>query len=221
MKRSALATLALAILTCATSVSATEVDFTNDDNKALYALGQLLSARLGQLELTPAELNVVVAGMEDGVFKKEPQIVLGEHQAVIDGFFRARYQRLVTKFLEGAAAKEGAVKTPTGMIFVETSAGTGESPAATDSVKLHYHGSLPDGSVFDSSVQRGEPATFQLDQVIPCFSEGLQRMKVGGKAELYCPPELAYGERGAPPRIPGGSALLFEVELLEIQAASN
>jgi FKBP-type peptidyl-prolyl cis-trans isomerase FkpA len=159
--------------------------------------------------------------MEDGVFKKEPQIDLGEHQAVIDGFFRARYERLVAKFLEGAAAKEGAVKTPTGMVFIETSAGTGDSPAATDTVKLHYHVSLPDGSVFDSSVQRGEPASFALDKVIPCFSEGLQRMKVGGKAELYCPPELAYGERGAPPRIPGGSALLFEVELLEIQAASN
>ena len=98
----------------------------------------------------------------------------------------------------------------------ETPAGTGERPAATASVKLHYLGSLPDGSVFDSSVQRGEPALFKLDQVIPCFSEGLQRMKVGGKAELYCPPELAYGERGAPPRIPGGSALLFEVELLAI-----
>jgi FKBP-type peptidyl-prolyl cis-trans isomerase len=221
MKRSALATLALAILACATPAAAAEVDFTNDDNKALYALGQLLSGRLAQLELTPEELKVVVAGMEDGVFKKEPQIDLGEHQAVIDGFFRARYERLVAKFLEGAAAKEGAVKTPTGMVFIETSAGTGDSPAATDTVKLHYHGSLPDGSVFDSSVQRGEPASFALDKVIPCFSEGLQRMKVGGKAELYCPPELAYGERGAPPRIPGGSALLFEVELLEIQAASN
>jgi FKBP-type peptidyl-prolyl cis-trans isomerase FkpA len=221
MKRSALATLAFAILACATPMAAEEVDLSNDDNKALYALGQLLSARLGQLELTPEELKVVVAGMEDGVFKREPRIALSEHQAAIDGFFRARYARLVTKFLEGAAAQPGAVKTPTGMVFIETEAGTGESPAASDTVKLHYHGSLPDGSVFDSSVQRGEPATFQLDQVIPCFSEGLQRMKIGGKAKLYCPPEMAYGERGAPPRIPGGSALLFEVELLEIQSASN
>ena len=221
MKRSALAMLALAILACATSAAATEVDFTNDDNKALYALGQLLSARLGQLELTPEELKVVVVGMEDGVFKKESRIQLGEHQAVIDGFFRVRYERLVAKFLEAAAAMEGAVKTPTGLIYIERSAGTGESPAATDTVKLHYHGTLPDGSVFDSSVKRGEPATFTLNKVIPCFSEGLQRMKVGGKAELYCPPELAYGERGAGQKIPGGSALLFEVELLEIQAASN
>jgi FKBP-type peptidyl-prolyl cis-trans isomerase len=221
MKRSVLAALALAVLACALPAVAEEVDLNNDDNKALYALGQLLSQRLAQLELTPEELQVIVVGMEDGVFKREPRIVLGEHQAAIDGFFTARYARMVTKFLETAAAKPGAIKTPTGMVYIEGEAGTGESPSATDTVKLHYHGTLPDGTVFDSSVQRGDPASFQLDKVIPCFSEGLQRMNVGGSAQLFCPPELAYGERGAPPRIPGGSALLFEVELIEIQAASN
>jgi FKBP-type peptidyl-prolyl cis-trans isomerase FkpA len=81
---------------------------------------------------------------------------------------------------------------------------------------VHYEGKLVDGTVFDSSLRRGEPATFPLNGVIPCWTEGVQQIKVGGKARLVCPPETAYGERGSPPRIPGGSTLVFEVELLDI-----
>jgi len=95
--------------------------------------------------------------------------------------------------------------------------GTGPSPKATDVVKVHYHGTFSDGRVFDSSVQRGEPASFPLNRVIPCWTQGLQQMKVGGKAKLTCPPELAYGEHGAPPRIPPNATLTFEVELLGIE----
>ena len=95
--------------------------------------------------------------------------------------------------------------------------GTGPSPSATDVVKVHYHGTFSDGRVFDSSVERGEPASFPLSRVIPCWTQGLQKMKVGGKAKLVCPPALAYGEAGAPPAIPPNATLLFEVELLEIQ----
>ena len=85
-----------------------------------------------------------------------------------------------------------------------------------EKVAVHYHGTLPDGTVFDSSVDRGEPATFPLNRVIPCWTEGVGKMKVGGKARLVCPPDSAYGDRGAPPRIPPGTALVFEVELIEI-----
>jgi FKBP-type peptidyl-prolyl cis-trans isomerase FkpA len=95
--------------------------------------------------------------------------------------------------------------------------GSGASPQASDTVVVHYHGTFPDGSVFDSSVERGEPARFPLNRVIPCWTQGLQLMKVGGKAKLVCPPQIAYGARGAPPRIPPNATLLFEVELLEIQ----
>ena len=95
--------------------------------------------------------------------------------------------------------------------------GSGPSPSATDVVKVHYHGTFSDGRVFDSSVQRGEPASFPLNRVIPCWTQGLQQMKVGGKAKLTCPPELAYGERGAPPSIPPNSTLTFEVELIAIE----
>jgi FKBP-type peptidyl-prolyl cis-trans isomerase len=95
--------------------------------------------------------------------------------------------------------------------------GSGPSPQASDVVKVHYHGTFPDGGVFDSSVERGEPASFPLSRVIPCWTQGLQQMKVGGKAKLVCPPGLAYGERGAPPTIPPNATLVFEVELLAIQ----
>ena len=99
--------------------------------------------------------------------------------------------------------------------------GTGPSPSATDTVQVHYHGTLPDGRVFDSSVDRGQPASFPLDQVIPCWTEGVQRMRVGEKAKLVCPASLAYGDRGAGGVIPPGSPLAFEVELLGIGASDG
>lgn len=95
--------------------------------------------------------------------------------------------------------------------------GTGESPKPTDRVRVHYHGTFPDGKVFDSSVERGQPAMFPLNRVIPCWTQGVGQMKVGGKAKLVCPPELAYGAQGAPPRIPPDATLHFEVELLGIE----
>jgi FKBP-type peptidyl-prolyl cis-trans isomerase FkpA/FKBP-type peptidyl-prolyl cis-trans isomerase FklB len=97
-------------------------------------------------------------------------------------------------------------------------AGSGAAPKATDTVKVHYKGTLRDGSVFDSSIERGQPATFPLNRVVPCWTEGLQKMKIGGKAKLACPSNLAYGDRGAPPKIKPGAALLFEVELLSIES---
>ena len=115
-----------------------------------------------------------------------------------------------------AAAEEGAMKTASGAIVIPINAGTGPMPTAADTVKVHYHGTLIDGSVFDSSVDRDTPATFPLNGVIKCWTEGLQKIKVGGKARLVCPADVAYGDRGSPPRIKPGSTLVFEVELLEI-----
>jgi FKBP-type peptidyl-prolyl cis-trans isomerase FkpA/FKBP-type peptidyl-prolyl cis-trans isomerase FklB len=119
-------------------------------------------------------------------------------------------------FLEKAAQEKGAVKTESGLIYVEMKPGSGPSTAATDTVKVHYHGTLRDGTVFDSSVQRGEPATFALNRVVKCWTEGVQKIKVGGKSKLICPAAIAYGDRGSPPKIKPGAALIFEVELLEI-----
>src|ERR1035441_96828 len=122
-------------------------------------------------------------------------------------------------YLTKAAAEPGAVKTDSGLIYRELTAGTGESPKATDTVKVHYRGTLTNGTEFDSSYKRNEPTTFPLNGVIKCWTEGVQRMKVGGKSMLICPSDIAYGNVGHPPTIPGGATLTFEIELLEIVAA--
>lgn len=119
-------------------------------------------------------------------------------------------------YLEKAASMPGAVKTASGLVYRELTAGTGASPKATDEVTVHYRGTSVDGVEFDSSYKRNEPAKFPLNQVIPCWTEGLQKMKVGGKSQLVCPSHIAYGDRGSPPAIPGGATLVFEVELLGI-----
>jgi FKBP-type peptidyl-prolyl cis-trans isomerase FkpA len=119
-------------------------------------------------------------------------------------------------YLEKAAAEPGAMKTPSGLIYSELRAGSGASPRPSDVVKVNYRGTLIDGTEFDSSYKRNQPAEFPLGQVIPCWTEGLQHMKVGGKARLVCPSAIAYGEEGSPPLIPGGATLVFEIELLGI-----
>ena len=117
-----------------------------------------------------------------------------------------------------AAAKEdGAVVTPSGLVYRSLKDGNGASPTASDKVTVHYKGTFPDGREFDSSYKRGQPIDFPLNRVIACWTEGVQRMKVGGKAKLTCPPEIAYGARGAGNAVPPNATLLFEVELLGIQ----
>ncbi len=118
--------------------------------------------------------------------------------------------------LDKAAVEPGAVRTPSGLVYRELTAGTGESPSAADVVTVNYRGTLTDGTEFDSSYKRNQPAQFPLNRVIPCWTEGVQKMKVGGKSKLVCPANLAYGEQGSPPAIPGGATLIFEVELLGI-----
>ena len=117
-----------------------------------------------------------------------------------------------------AAAKEaGAVVTSTGLVYRALKEGSGANPRATDTVKVHYKGTFPDGKEFDSSYSRGTPIEFPLGRVIPCWTEGVQRMKVGGKAKLTCPSAIAYGERGAGGVIPPNATLVFEVELLGVR----
>lgn len=120
------------------------------------------------------------------------------------------------KYLDQAAAAKGAVKTASGAIVITLKKGTGAQPTRSSTVKVHYTGKLIDGKVFDSSVERGAPATFPLSRVIPCWTEGVQKMKTGGKARLVCPPEIAYGAGGAPPVIPPNAVLDFEIELLSV-----
>ena len=118
--------------------------------------------------------------------------------------------------LDAAAKEPGAIVTPSGLVFRSLKDGSGAVPGATDTVKVHYKGTLPDGKEFDSSYSRGTPIEFPLNRVIPCWTEGVQRIKVGGKAKLTCPSSIAYGQRGAGGVIPPNATLMFEVELLGI-----
>ena len=151
-------------------------------------------------QFSDAEIAVVLQGFADALKGGETIVPLQEFGPKINPMLQERLQRVQAQaeaegkaFREQAAQEEGAVQTASGLIFKELTAGTGASPKATDRVKVHYHGSLIDGTVFDSSVERGEPVTFALDQVVKGWTEGLQMMKVGGKAKLTIPPELAYG----------------------------
>ena len=122
---------------------------------------------------------------------------------------------LVSAHASSQEAKEE--KSPSGLVYLPLKDGTGASPSATDTVKVHYRGTLTDGTEFDSSYGRGQPAEFPLNRVIKCWTEGVQKMKVGGKAKLTCPPDIAYGNRAVGRQIPANSTLNFEIELLEIR----
>lgn len=198
-----------------------------EDDKTLYTLGAIVGKNVEPLKLTAAEIAVVKRGFEDSATKKDLAVPLETYGPKVQAFAQARAaaagaaaagpEREKGKaFAEQAAKASGAVRTPTGLVIETLTAGSGKKPAPTDQVKVHYRGTLIDGTEFDSSYKRGQPVDFALQNVIPCWTEGVQLMNVGSKAKLVCPAEIAYGDRGAPPNIPPGATLVFEVELLDI-----
>jgi FKBP-type peptidyl-prolyl cis-trans isomerase FkpA/FKBP-type peptidyl-prolyl cis-trans isomerase FklB len=202
---------------------AVAADPTTEDQKTLYALGVAISQNLSVFQLSESELEMLKAGLTDGVLKKPLKADLDTYGPKIQQMGQTRAAAYAEKekaagaaFLNKAAAEPGAKKTASGAIVKTIKEGSGPMPAATDKVKVHYQGTLTDGTVFDSSIKRGEPATFPLNGVIKCWTEGLQQVKVGGKARLVCPANIAYGDRGSPPTIKPGATLVFDVELLEI-----
>jgi FKBP-type peptidyl-prolyl cis-trans isomerase FkpA len=195
---------------------------TTDDQKTIYAIGLSMAKNLSQLQLSRAELEIVKQALTDAAAGK-PAIELNTWGPKINSLAQARMARAATQekvkakaFLDTAAAEPGSTRTPSGLVYRELAAGTGASPKATDKVKVNYRGTLVNGTEFDSSYKRNTPAEFPLNGVIPCWTEGVQRMKVGGKSRLVCPSEIAYGDGGSPPSIPGGATLIFEIELLGV-----
>jgi FKBP-type peptidyl-prolyl cis-trans isomerase FkpA len=192
-----------------------------DEEKTIYALGLSMSRSLRQFALSAAELDLIKRALTDAGAGK-PAIELDVWGPRIQALAEAR-GALVAKrekepsdaYLASAAREPGAIRTASGLIYKELTPGTGASPTASDTVKVHYRGTLIDGTEFDSSYKRNEPAEFPLSGVIPGWTEGVQLMKVGGKSRLICPSDLAYGDQGRP-SIPGGATLIFEIELLEI-----
>ena len=196
-----------------------------EDQKTLYALGALMTKQLSVFNLSVEEYEFVQQGITDAAAGKTLAADPEAYKQKIGTLAQTRMQAAAQKqkelakpYLEKAAKGKGAEKLSSGLIYQQIKAGTGAKPKATDIVKVHYTGTFIDGKVFDSSVQRGQPVEFPLGQVIPCWTEGVGKMKVGGKAKLICPSDIAYGDQGRPPVISGGATLIFEVELLEVKA---
>lgn len=200
-----------------------------DDDKLFYALGVNVARQVGDLKslLSPEEIARVADGFKDSMLNKSgderellttygPKLneVLGGRSSQILDNEKKKGSEFATKFL---LSHPRAVKTPSGLIYNEIIAGIGKQATSTSTVVVHYHGTLPDGTVFDSSKNRGDPIKFPLGNVIKGWQEGVAMMRQGGKATLIVPSDLAYGDGGSPPVIPPGATLQFEVELIEVQ----
>jgi FKBP-type peptidyl-prolyl cis-trans isomerase FkpA len=190
----------------------------SERDKTLYALGASAADSFRVFELTPAEVAVVQRGLSDALLGKPSKVDLRVYRSKVNELAAKGYVAQSKALLGRYAALQEAVTTASGLVYVERLAGSGAAPGPADVVKVNYVGKLADGTVFDSSLKRGELATLPLDKVIKCWQEGIRKMKVGGKATLVCPPDLAYGEAGRPPTIPPSSALVFEVDLVGIEA---
>lgn len=199
----------------------------SEDDKILYTLGTVLARNLDQFRLTKEEAAMVLQGFTTKIKGEKLLVEMEAYGPKIRGWHQARTKKISEEdskkykaegktFMEKILKDKKSVKLDSGVVYQVLKEGTGEMPKATDRVKVHYHGTLTDGTVFDSSVERKSPATFGLNQVIKCWTEGVQKIKVGGKSKLFCPSDVAYGDRGSPPKIPAGATLVFDVELLEI-----
>jgi FKBP-type peptidyl-prolyl cis-trans isomerase len=194
-----------------------------DQDKTLYALGIAIGQNVRDFKLTAAELELVSLGISDTVLGVEPKAELDVYGPRIQSLMQERMmagavaeKQASDAWVAEQAGQPGAERSASGVVVIPMTEGTGANPTADSTVRVHYHGTLRDGTVFDSSVQRNEPISFPLSGVIACWTEGVQKIKVGGKSKLLCPSDTAYGDQGSG-SIPGGAALAFEVELLAIE----
>ena len=192
-------------------------------DKLSYSWGLAMGQQLRGMGVKDLNIEDFTNAVRCVFENKEPEVKPDEAQQVINAYLQeleAKATKVAkeagAKFLEENAKNEGVKVTASGLQYTVEKEGTGESPKATDEVTVHYSGRLLDGTVFDSSVSRGEPATFPLNRVIPGWTEGVQLMKEGGKYMFFIPSELAYGAQGIPGAIPPHSTLIFEVELIKV-----
>lgn len=220
--------LGIAIPACMGAGSAAKpVELKTDDDKVLYALGVTLGSNIAPYGLTADEMEFVKRGLGDGATGAKPEVDMQAFGPKIRDMMQAHLGKKSEgekarskEYLDKAAKESGAQVASSGLIYFETAKGKGASPTPADTVKVNYRGTLVDGTEFDSSYSRNQPVEFRLNGVIPCWTEALQKMAPGGKAKLICPSSIAYGDQGRPPQIPGGAALIFEVELLEVKPAA-
>jgi FKBP-type peptidyl-prolyl cis-trans isomerase FkpA len=206
---------------------APKASINSDEEKAFYTVGLMFGTRLKNLELQDGELAAIYQGLYDSAKGNKPKVDGAKFQKKVQEMFKNRIEagsKKVKKsgetFITSFLKESGAKKTASGLAYKIIKQGSGKQPKATDVVEVHYHGTLTDGTVFDSSVDRKKKISFPLNRVIKGWTEGLQLLKVGGKIKLVIPSGLAYGDQGAPPKIPGGATLVFEVELFSIKDAA-
>ncbi len=218
-----LLSLSTAALLAAAGAQAEERLDAEDKDKALYTLGALMGSQLGDLQLSDEELERLIAGFRDEVSGRELELDPRAHMPELNAFVTQRQEQAMARMRESERryidefVEEGGTRTESGLAYRIIDPGRGGRPDAGDTVEVHYEGRLTDGTVFDSSHRRGETAVFPLDQVIPGWTEGLQLIAPGGSIRLVIPSELAYGDHGSPPNVPGGATLIFDVELIDVK----
>jgi FKBP-type peptidyl-prolyl cis-trans isomerase FklB len=204
-----------------------EVELTTDEQKVSYGFGLQFGDQLRRNSFDGMDLEAVLAGVQhwykheqaalsDEQINPSYQVIQGRQQAKATELAGKR-EELAAQFMAANAARDEVSTTESGLQYEVLEAGSGDTPGLQSTVVTHYHGTLVDGTVFDSSVERGEPAEFGVNQVIPGWTEALQLMSVGDKWRIACPPTLAYGEQGAGDSIPPNTALVFEIHLIEIK----
>ncbi len=219
----------LFVVACNEGGGAKKAELKTEEDKTFYAMGFMLGANLQRLNLKDQELAALYTGIVDSAKGAEAAVEMPAYQPKIQEMFKKRMEMASQnqksggeKFINDYMAKnKDAKKTQSGLVYHILKEGSGAMPKAEDSVEVHYHGQLIDGTVFDSSVDRGKTITFPLNRVIKGWTEGLQLVKEGGKVRLIIPADLAYGDAGAPPKIPGGATLQFEVELFKINPTDD
>ena len=226
-KKILITSLAIGLLlsTACTSSFAADTNVKSEEQKTLYTLGLIVAKQLSVFNLSPTELDIVKQGITDAVAGRKLEVELSPayNDRVQD---LARVRRKIQgdklaptyrEYIDKVMKEKGAVKTDSGIVYIPTIEGVGPHPQKTDTVNVNYRGTLIDGREFDSSFKRGKPSEFKLDGVIPCWTEGLQKMKAGGKTKLVCPAKTAYGDASPADLILPGATLVFEIDLIEIK----